>query len=37
MKPSWVDRTWCEACKTFVKTGFVFEYCKCVNEMGVEL
>ena len=37
MKPSWVDRTWCESCKTFVKLGFVFEYCCCVNENGDEL
>jgi hypothetical protein len=26
---SWIDRTWCEDCKTFVKIGMVWEYCVC--------
>ena len=32
MKPYWVDRTWCETCKTFVKQGRIFEFCECEEE-----
>jgi len=26
---SWIERTWCEDCKTFVYCGMVLEYCQC--------